>query len=59
MTSILIALDEKVDTVDIDIVNKWEHSGGSVKRNMITTLPMKLHYVEFEILKNLSKGTHM
>ena len=46
-TSDTRALEEKVDQTDIDIVNKWEHTG-LTKRN--TSQPMRQHYAQFELL---------
>ena len=44
------ALEEKVVSTDIDILDKFEHAGGPGE-NVTTTLQINLHYAEFESLK--------
>ena len=51
-TSVLRALEEKVEQPDINIVNKWENAAGPSKNGKTaTSQPMMLHYAEFELLK--------
>ena len=46
-TSDTRAIEEKVEQLDIDIVNKWEQRGSNKKK---IAQPMKQHYAQFELL---------
>ena len=47
-TSDTRAIEEKVDALDIDIVNRWDQA--SFKHNKKVAQPMKQHYAQFELL---------